>query len=198
MMKRNVLLRSLSLLALAAGVTPISWAGGAELAGFGGGITLDGGVGTHGVYGATAAYRLGDNVHLFGEFSYSTLASTAFSNSVSGVTVNGNASVNLASFGGGADYSFRSGSKIRPYALGALGAGHFYGTGSGTGSNGGSANVSLTLTNAFSGGVGAGVRFYLGEHFGLKPEVRYVRYQSSVIQANTVVYTVGLFYQFGK
>ncbi len=198
MFNRSVVSRSLVLLACASVFSTITWAGGAEVSGFGGGITLDGGGGTHGVYGATAAYRLGDNIHLFGEFGYSTLASSAFSTTSGGVAVTGNASVNLVDFGGGVDYSFRPSSRVRPYVVGALGLGHFYGTGSGTGSNGASANVSVGLTNSLYGGVGGGIRLYLGPRWGIKPEVRYQRYQSSLIQSNTVQYTVGLFYQFGQ
>jgi hypothetical protein len=136
---------------------------------------------------------------LFAEFGYSTLASSSFSTSASGVTVTGNASVKLANFGGGAHYSFRSSeAKVRPYITGELGVGHFYGTGSGTGSSGNSANVSIGVTNALYSGVGGGVRLYVGQNWGFKPEVRYQRYQSSLIGSNTVQYSVGLFYQFGK
>ncbi len=199
MFNRTVVLRGLVLLAGASFFSAITWADGVEVSGSGGGITLDGGGGTHAVIGATGAYRLGDHVHLFGEFSYSTLASSSFSTSASGVSVTGNARVKLANFGGGADYSFRSSeAKVRPYITGALGVGHFYGTGSGTGSNGVSANVSIGVTNALYSGVGGGIRLYLGQHWGLKPEVRYQRYQSSLIGSNTVQYTVGLFYEFGK
>jgi hypothetical protein len=198
MFNRNAVLRGLVLLAGAFIFTTITWAGGVEVSGFGGGITLDGGGGTHPAFGATGAYRLGDHVHLFGEFSYSTLASSSFSTSSNGVTVTGNASVKLASFGGGADYSFRSSeSKVRPYATVALGDGHFYGTGSGTGSNGNSASVSIGVANALYSGVGGGLRLYVGKHWGFKPEVRYQRYQSSLFGSNAVVYSVGLFYRFG-
>jgi len=198
MFKCASVLGSLVLLAGTSAFSTITWAAGAEISGFGGGITLDGAGGTHDLFGGSAAYRLGDNVHLLGEFSYSTLASSAFSTNSGGVTVTGNASVNLASFGGGADYSFGSStSKLRPYLTGALGLGHFYGSGSGTGSNGVSASVSVGLTNALYTGAGGGIRLYVGKHWGFKPEVRYQRYQSSLIKSNTAVYTVGLFYQFG-
>jgi hypothetical protein len=199
MFNRSVVLRGLVLLAGASIFSTISWADGVEVSGSGGGVTLDGGGGTHAIIGATGAYRLGDHIHLFGEFGYSTLASSSFSTSANGVTVTGNASVKLANFGGGADYSFRSSeAKVRPYITAELGVGHFYGTGSGTGSNGNSASVSIGVTNALYYGVGGGVRLYVGQHWGFKPEVRYQRYQSSLIGSNTVQYSVGLFYQFGK
>ncbi len=190
-------LRGLVLLAGASIFSTITWAGGVEVSGFGGGITLDGGVGTHAAYGGSAAYLLGDNVHLFGEFSYTTLASET----VSSGTTTANAAVNLASYGGGADYSFGSpSSKLRPYVLAALGVGHFYGNGSSGGTS-----VSLGITNDIYAGIGGGIRLYLGKHWGLKPEVRYQRYNSSqssllgatIGSSNSVQYTVGVFYQFG-
>jgi hypothetical protein len=193
MFNRSVVSRGLVLLAGASIFSTITWAAGAEVSGLGGGITLDGGAGTHADYGGSGAYRLGENIHLFGEFNFSTLATTSMSSN----GVNATGSAKLANYGGGVAYSFRvPDSKLRPYATVALGAGHFYGTGSAT-SNGTTTNVSIGIANALYTGVGGGVRFYLGKHWGLKPEVRYQRYQSSLFQANTVVYTVGLFYQFG-
>ena len=52
---------------------------------------------------------------------------------------------------------------------------------------------------------GGGVRMRLGKQWGLKPEVRYQRYNSSdssliegpLAGGSAVQYTVGVFYQFG-
>ena len=195
MFERSVILRGLVLFAGAAVFSTVAWGGSAEIDGFGGGITLNGGGGTHGLYGGSAGFGIGSNLHLFGEFSYSTLASTAFSTTSGGITVTGNASVNLVNYGGGADYSFGS-SRLRPYVIVAVGGGHFYASGSGSG-NGVSANASMTVANSFDTGVGGGVRMYVGKHWGFKPEIRYQRYQSSQLSGNTALYTVGLFYQFG-
>jgi len=179
---RGLVFRSLVLFAGASVFSAIAWAAGLEVSGFGGGMTLDGGVGTHGVFGGAAAYRIGDNLHLFGEFNHSTI----LSESISGVT----GTAGLSNFGGGADFSFGSStSKLRPYMTAAMGAGHFSASAEG---------VSLTITNALYAGFGGGVRLYVGEHWGIKPEVRYQRYLSSLFQANSVLYTVGLFYQFGN
>jgi outer membrane protein W len=190
-------LRSLAFLAGASFFSTIALAGGAEVSGFGGGITMDGGTGTHAALGGGAAYLLGDNVHLFGEFSYATLASASMSSG----TTTANASAKLASFGGGADYSFgSSSSKLRPYVLAALGVGHFYGTASADGFS-----ATVGIANDLYTAVGGGVRLYLTKRWGLKPEVRYQRYESSqssllgggIGSSNSLLYTVGVFYQFG-
>jgi outer membrane protein W len=190
-------LRSFALLASVSLCSSAVWASGFEVSGFGGAITMDGGVGTHATYGGGAAFLLGDNVHIFGEFSTATLATT----SVSSGSVTATGSAKLANYGGGVDYSFGSAdSKFRPYVLAGLGVGHYYATGSGGGTS-----VSLGITNEISYSFGGGVRVYLGKHWGLKPEVRYQRYGSAnaaligatVPGANTVQYTGGIFYQFG-
>lgn len=166
---------------------------GFEVSGFGGGMTMDSGIGTHGVYGGSGAFRLGDNIHFFGDFSFAHLISESVATGT-GSTIG--ASAKLANYGGGVDFSFRSSSsKLRPYVTAGLGIGHFSVSGDG---------ISATLDNALYGEIGGGVRYHLGEHWGLKPEVRYVHYSgatSSLINAtvassNAVVYTVGVF--FGK
>jgi hypothetical protein len=191
------ILRSFVVLASAAAFSAVSWAAGVEVSGFGGAITMNGGVGTHATYGGGAAVPLGDNVHVFGEFGISTLASEQVSSG--SITATGTAK--LANYGGGADYSFgSSGSRFRPYVLAGVGIGHFYANGSGEGTS-----VSLGITNQFYTALGGGVRMYLGKQWGLKPEVRYQHYYSSqsslvggtVAGSSAVQYTVGVFYQFG-
>lgn len=190
-------LRSLVIFAAASVFTAVTWAAGVEVSGFGGALTMDGGVGTHPTYGGSAAVLLGDNVHVFGEFSMSNL----LSEQVSSGSMTATGTAKLANYGGGVDYSFgSSSSRFRPYVLAGIGVGHFYATGSGGGTS-----VSLGLTNQFYTAFGGGLRMYLGKQWGLKPEVRYQRYFSSessliggaVGGSNVVQYTVGVFYQFG-
>jgi hypothetical protein len=192
-------LRSLVLLAGASILSTMTWANGLEVSGFGGGITADQGGGTHPLVGGAAAYALGDNFHLFGEFSYSPLASASFSaTNSSGVTASGSESAKLANFGGGLDYTFLSPhSKLRPYVTGAFGLAHQYGTASESDGYGNSVSVSAS-SNAFYAAVGGGVRLYVGKRWGLKPEVRYERFQNTQGGNNTVMYTVGVFYRFGE
>ena len=173
-----------------------AFAQGFEVSGFGAGMTMDSGIGTHGVYGGNAAFRLGDNVHLFGEVSHATL----LTENISGVSAGGK----VTNYGGGADVSFRSPtSRVRPYVAVGLGVGHFYATGSGS-ANGSSVNLSLTVTNALYAEIGGGARVYLGKHWGLKPEAVYTRYNSSnsgllggtVASSNAVQYKIGVFFGY--
>ncbi len=147
---------------------------------------MDSGIGSHPSYGGAAAARLGDKIHIFGEYSRATL----LTETVSSVTASGK----LANYGGGADYSFGSlRSKVRPYVMAALGVGHFYVTGDG---------ISSTVTNALYSEVGGGVRLYLGKHWGIKPGIQYRHYNSSnsglvggnVGSSNAVQYTAGVFF----
>ncbi len=174
--------RILVVLAAASAAPAVIWAGGAEVSGFGGGMTLGGGLGTHGVFGGSAAVRIGDHIHVFGDIDHSTI----LSESISGVT----GTAGLTNFGGGLDYSFGpSTSKLRPYVTAGLGAGHF---------SAGAGGVNVSIGNSVYSAFGGGVRVYVGEHWGVKPEVRFQRYLSSVAQGtNGAIYTVGLFYQFG-
>jgi hypothetical protein len=199
MFNRHVGLRSLVLLAGASFLSTITWANSFEVSGLGGGITVDDGGGTHPLFGGAAAFGLGDNFHLFGEFSYIPLPSSSGSATLSsGATVTGSQSAKLADFGGGLDYSFLSSqSKLRPYVVGAFGLAHTFDTLS-LSANGTSASVSMG-SNGFYAGAGGGVRLYVGKRWGLKPEVRYQRYQSTQGGgSNTVMYTVGVFYRFGE
>ncbi|MGA2739006.1 MAG: hypothetical protein ABSG65_16330 [Bryobacteraceae bacterium] len=182
LLKRSLVFRGLALLAGASFFSALTWAGGAEVSGFGGGITVGGGLGTHGVFGGSGAVRIGDHIHVFGDINHSTI----LSESISGVT----GTAGLTNFGGGVDYSFGSSTtRLRPYVMAALGAGHF---------SAGAEGVSVSIGNSVYSGFGGGVRVYVGEHWGVKPEVRYQRYLSSVAQGtNSALYTVGLFYQFG-
>lgn len=189
-------LRGLVLLAGASIFSTITWAAGIEVSGFGGGVTFDDGGGTHGIGGAAAAVSLGDNLHVFGEFAFSTLATASASEA--GITANG--TDNLLNFGGGVDYSFgSSGSKLRPYVTAAFGLGHQIASASANAA-GYAINISQTANSLYTG-FGGGVRLYLGKSWGLKPEVRYQRYtgvgSSAGTGSNSVQYTVGLFYQFG-
>jgi len=179
---RGFVLRGLVLVAGALAFSTVTWAQGAEVAGFGGGSWLSGGFGTHGVFGGTGAVRIGDHIHVYGEINHSTI----LSENIGGVT--GNAG--LTNFGGGVDYSFGSStSRLRPYVTAGLGVGHFSASAEGT---------TMSIGNSAYAAFGGGVRAYVGQHWGIKPEVRFDRYLNSFAQGtNGMLFTVGLFYQFG-
>ena len=170
--------------------------GKVEVAGFGGGLAMTG-AGVNALAGGSGDVRVTDNLRVFGEFTYSPLSSLAASaaNEASALTgVNVTAHVKLFDFGGGIDYSFGS-SKVRPYALVALGVGHT--SVSATATVDGVSGTGSSSTDSAYVGVGGGVRIYAGQNWGIKPEFRYQRYGGS-LASNSAVFTVGLFYQFGK
>ena len=171
--------------------------GKVEVAGFGGGLAITGG-GINPLFGGSGDVRVTDHLRVFGEFTYSPLSSLATSaaneaSSMTGAAVT--ASVKLIDFGGGVDYSFGSSKRVVPYVLGVVGVGHLAvsatATIDGQTGSGSASNDSVYL------GAGAGVRIFAGQSWGIKPEFRYQRYGGS-IASNSAVFTVGLFYQFGK
>jgi hypothetical protein len=166
--------------------------GKVEVAGFGGGIALGGGGGTHAIFGGEAGVRVVQHLRLFGEFAVAPLASA----SLSGGGVSASASDKLYDIGGGVDYSFGSSKRVVPYALLAVGVGHEVASGSASG-GGISASVSISSNSVYLG-FGGGVRLYAGNNWGVKPEFRFQRYTDSGGSSNSGVFTVGLFYQFGQ
>jgi hypothetical protein len=166
--------------------------GKGEVAGFGGGIAIAGGVGVHPLFGGSAGFRVVDHLRIFGEFSYAPLASASLS--VSGVSATG--TDKLYNFGGGVDYSFGSSKRVVPYILGAVGVGHESASAT-AGASGVSFSASLTSNSVYLG-AGGGLRIYAGNNWGIKPEFRYQRYTSSGGGSNSADFTVGVFYQFGK
>jgi hypothetical protein len=166
--------------------------GKVEVAGFGGGIYLSGGAGTHALVGGSGAVRIVDHLRMFGEFSYSELGSASASDEGVSATVKNK----LYSIGGGADYSFGSSKRVVPYVLAAGGVGHqTVGLSASVGGTTASANVATS--NSAYVGVGGGVRIYAGDNWGFKPEVRFQRY-SGADGGSSGVFTVGIFYQFVK
>jgi hypothetical protein len=150
--------------------------GKAEVSGFAGGIAFGQGVGVRPLLGGSAGVRVTRHLRVFGEFSFATLGN---------ITINAPAATNrLYNAGGGVDYSFGSSAKFVPYVLGAAGLCHEVAS---------EAGISVSLNCMYLGG-GGGVRIYVGDHWGFKPEVRYQRDDDG----NAGVFIVGVFYQFGK
>lgn len=171
-----------------------------EVAGYGGGISIRDGGGTHALVGGSVAGAVLDKLRLFGEFSFAPLGSASLASSVEGIDVQAHASAKLYNFGGGFDYSFGSSTRAVPYVLGVIGIGHSAIAATGVGTMGtvrATADLSESSNAVYYGG-GGGIRLYAGPHWGIKPEFRYQRYQDSGGGVNTFAYTVGLFFQFGK
>jgi hypothetical protein len=178
------------------GHAALVWAASGEVSASGGANSMDGGVGTHSLVAMNAGFRFAGRVHIFGEGSWTQLASSTLQTSSGSGTTTATGTVNLASFGGGVDVGFGSSSRFLPYIVTAMGVGHFYAKGSASGS-GTSVSVSLPITNDIYYGAGAGIRIYAGRHWGFKPEFRYQRYDGSLLKVNSFSYTGGLFWQFG-
>jgi hypothetical protein len=165
--------------------------GKVEVAAFGGASYVTGGQGVHPLFGGSVDTRVVDHLRVFGEFSIMPLASAT--ESMSGVVASG--SEKLTSFGGGLDYGFGSSKRVVPYVLLAVGDGRLSASAT---ANGGGYSVSVGMaSNSIYFGVGGGARIYIGEHWGIKPEVRVERYGISNV-FSTVAFTAGLFYQFGQ
>jgi opacity protein-like surface antigen len=90
--------------------------------------------------------------------------------------------VNLFDYMGGVKLNLGNSEKVTPYALAGIGAGTFD---SDFGSN---TNFALHL--------GGGVRFYVSDHWGVVPEVRWVRHFNDFNDTNTVRVTGGVFFQW--
>lgn len=87
--------------------------------------------------------------------------------------------------------------KVKPYALAVLGDGHSSNNGTTTTTGGASSStISYNVTNdSFYVGFGGGIRLFVTERVGIRPEFRYLRHPDG---GYDVMFTVGAFYQFGK
>ena len=130
----------------------------------------------HAVYTINGGYNVTPHVEVLGEWAYGPLAS------VSGETVR------TQIFGGGARFNFTPDKKVVPYALVTFG---------------GDRNTTNFAGN-FDGyyySVGGGASYYVGKHWGVRPEFRYVRAEfgegGASDSANAVTVKGGVFYQWG-
>jgi hypothetical protein len=176
-------------------------AAGVEVEGYGGGMTLAQGLGSHPMAGTQAGIRLSKRLTLLGEFGYTPLLSNTQQVTESGVTATGTATLKMLTYGGAVDFSFTSQSRLRPYAVFAVGGEHMWASASGSAPGAATVNLSLGLGNGVYFGVGGGVRVYVGKKWGFRPEVRYMPIYMSVLGSstyvNTVSYTGAFFFEIG-
>ncbi len=145
-----------------------AWAGEGELAGFGGFQHIPDS--TKGTVGGAIGRVIGGNSLIFGETSYSPLGYGE----------------KLVTFGGGFQFGIPTRmDKLVPYVVvvGGLGRDMVKGDGS---------------SNSAMFGAGFGARYFLGSHWGVRPEFRWQRYQQTQGGDNTYLFTAGLFYRFGR
>ena len=168
-----------------------------EGAGSIGGIWLNGSGGNHLHLGGTFGAAVRERLFVFGELGYAPLTGNSTTTVVDGVPVRISASAKLVDFGGGVQYNLPTDWNFEPYVVGAVGAGRTSASGSAhvPGSN---IDVSLSTSDTKARlGVGVGVRYYVSERWGVRPELRIDRYLGTG-GTTAVRYTVGVFYQFGK
>ena len=138
-----------------------------DAAGYGGYVNVGSGGGNHAYFGGSGGYNLAPSVTVFGEYSYVPLPDSA----------------HVQLYGGGARFNFLTSTKVVPYAVAAFGGGH----GSIDGASG----------NGWYAGFGGGASIFCGKNWGVRPEYRYERVESSGSGVNNSVIVGGVFYQWG-
>jgi len=147
------------------------------------------GIGTHTVVGIGGGKAIRNNITLNGEFSYIPLGSA----DVNVLGVQSSYSAKGMTFDFGAQYQFKQYGKFDPYAGIAVGWIHT--------SLSQSVNASVAGFN-FSNGTsgndayvkfGGGGRYYLGDSWGVKPELMVYAGSNTFVRLSG-----GLFYMFGK
>jgi len=132
----------------------------------------------HAVYAINGGYNVTPHVTVIGEWAYGPLYSS------------GGMTMKAQIYGGGARFNLTPDKKLVPYGLVTFGGDRF------TISSGGSETF-----DGYYFTVGGGASCYLGKHWGVRPEFRYVRTEFGVSgtneYANTVAVTGGVFYQWG-
>jgi hypothetical protein len=147
------------------------------------------GIGTHVALGGSAGVALKERVLAFGEFLYIPLGSST-------VTILGtNRSVSAHAFNldGGLQYQFRKYGSMVPYAGVGLGVLHSAASISNTFSFQGLNFSTGGSSNDFYVNLGGGVRYYVTEQWGFRPEFTIFAGPNSFVRIGA-----GVFYQFGK
>jgi hypothetical protein len=201
-MKRHLLVTLLA--ANASLLAGAELTGRGEVTGYGGGVWVSDGGGTHGLYGGSAGVGASSRALIFFDVAYAPLggATASFVEPGSGVAVNSSASGKLLDFSGGVKYSLTGSEsgKAVPYALFATGIGRASISGTGTARQGNqtiTVNLSESISN-FAVHGGLGVRLYVGEKWGFQPEFRLGHYFAEGGGGKAMRFTAGVFYHFGK
>ena len=133
----------------------------------------------HAVYAINGGSNVTPHVTVIGEWAYGPLFSE------SGTTMKAQI------FGGGARFNMTPDKKLVPYGLVTFGGDRFTMSGGGN-------SISY---DGYYFSVGGGASYYVGKHWGVRPEFRYVRTEFGVggtgFAANTESITGAFFYQWG-
>jgi hypothetical protein len=147
------------------------------------------GIGTHGALGGSAGAALNERVFAFGEFLYIPLGSST----VTVLGVNRNVSARAFNFDGGLQYQFRKYGSMVPYGNLGLGFLHSAASTSNTFSFQGFNFSTGGSSNDFYANLGGGVRYYVTEQWGFRPELTIFAGSNTFVRIG-----VGVFYEFGK
>ena len=162
----------------------------AEIGAYGGGAHQTGG--THAVAGGSVGVHVSQVFQLFGDVNYIPLGSQKFS--VPGVG-SSSFSAKMLNLGGGVMAGIpTSGGKVTPYVLVIGGVGHQSVSYSSSGPISTSGSASAGNFGYFGGG--SGIRLMAGQSWGFRPEFRYQHYLQG--GGNLLLFTGGIFFQFGK
>lgn len=133
----------------------------------------------HGIFGANGGYNVTPYITVLGDFSYVPLYSS------------GGDTVNTQLYGGGVRFNLNPKSRVVGYGIFTIG-GDRLSASDPSGSE---------SADGYSISVGGGASYYLGSHWGIRPEFRYVRpeysYKGASLSVNTIAMTGGIFYQWG-
>jgi hypothetical protein len=143
------------------------------------------GIGTHGAFGGSVGTGLSDNVLIYGEFLYIPLGSTPVGT--------GTLTARSYNFDGGLQYQFRKSGKMVPY--GNVGLGFLHSSASLPSSfsfQGFNFSTGDTATD-FYANVGGGVRYYMSDRWGFRPEFTIFAGSSTFVRIGA-----GVFYAFPR
>ena len=147
------------------------------------------GIGTHGAFGGSVGGALSEHVLAIGEFLYIPLCSGT--GRINGVTQS--VSGRSFSFDGGLQYQFRKHGSMVPYAGVGLGLLHSSVSSSSSFSFQGFNFSTGGSSNDFYANLGGGVRYYMTEQWGFRPEFTIFAGSNTFVRSGA-----GVFYQFGK
>jgi len=147
------------------------------------------GIGTHGAFGGSVGGALSEHVLAYGEFLYIPLGSS--SARINGV--NQSVSGRSFNFDGGLQYQFRKHGSMVPYAGVGLGLLHSSVSSSTSFSFQGFNFSAGGSSNDFYANLGGGVRYYMTEQWGFRPEFTIFAGSNTFVRIGA-----GVFYQFSK
>ena len=143
------------------------------------------GIGTHGAFGGSVATGLSESVLVYGEFLYIPLGST---------TINiGSLSARSYNFDAGLQYHFRKHGSMVPYGNVGLGLLHSTASVSNSFSFQGFNFTTGGSSNDFYANIGGGVRYYMTDRWGFRPEFTIFAGSNTFVRIGA-----GVFYAFGQ